>query len=175
MAKKILFLFLFISLILNLIADNQDFLGLKDKAYCDAKAKNEEEKIVCYNEAAVSYAYLGDQQSAVSTCIAIINLNLQGDQIKVAQAQANSCLMDVAVKFEDSTICNQITTPIFQSGSILVGNEVPTKEICIEKVEKKNRVLTYYGFSGNNTAPRYTCPLMFILIGMGTLIIIKRN
>ena len=139
------------------------------------ESKIEEDKIVCYNEAAVSYAYLGDRQSAVSTCVAILNLNLQNDQIKVAQAQENSCLMDVAIKFEDVTICNQITTPVFQSGSIIVGNEVPTKEICIEKVQKKNRVLTYYGFSGNNIAPRYTCPLMYVLIVMGALIIIKDN
>ncbi len=113
--KKILFIFIFSICILN---------GAILRFECDPEDKDISG---CYYRVALSYAFVGNSESAIEYCEKIVEGDYDTDSF--AYGIRNNCYKDVAKKLLDLNICEKITQ-IDDAFS-------QQKEICIMETEKE--------------------------------------
>lgn len=134
--KKIILIFFMIALsvsysaILKWESDCTRELGIGEAL------EAEEHPMLCYHSVAMSYALVGNKESAIDYCNVIKATGTAGDDVILIEGQANRCFRDIAkILWEDSEalqICDQISTDSF-----LYGHE---KEICkAEVIAERNR------------------------------------
>jgi len=140
-------------------------LGLEfDTDVCDSYAR-EVNKMTCYHRVAISYAYLGDSQTATDTCNDIYDnfgyyRRRDDDLAKKAELTANNCIYDVAKIARDPQICLWIGERYDRTGisTNLYGAET-TRANCINDTGRLAQIApeNYYRNNPNNL-----CAILFI-------------
>ncbi len=139
-------------------------LGLKTLQNCtDTYVTRFSDKIHCYHEAAITYAYVGAPGDAETACDKITELDDGGDKDLQARAEIerNACYYDIAKIIARNNpdedvmrYCDNIEQSEY--GTVLKGAKV-TKETCQETV---TRIRTQKDYIGN---PNNFCSIFFIL------------
>lgn len=104
------------------------------------------EKITCYREIAVTYAFKMNRSESTAACEKISSL--QGTDPSYIETQKNLCYYDIAKIFVDPTLCGGIA-----GGSVadpLLGTSATT-EMCKKEISQTS-----------NIAANYTCGVIFI-------------
>ncbi len=156
-------------------------LGLTTKGDCDSPQPpklplRDSEKISCYHLAAITAAYMEDDDTALGTCTDIvgeIGSNHKNDDLGVqAETERNLCYFDIAkiIARQNSTdndgeqfalnVCSNIVDSNPYSHS-LTGAQV-TKDTCVNEVQKLSAVSMqqYYGSQNNICSLALALPLI---------------
>ncbi len=147
-------------------------VGLTTEAACDNPTPpkpplRDSEKIACYHQAAISDAYLVDNNGARDTCSDIMNKigdNHPNDDIGAqAETERNLCFFDIAKIIARQNGMQQFALDICSNirdstGHSLTGAQV-TEDTCASEVQKQAAVTTeqYYA------SPNNICSLALIL------------
>jgi hypothetical protein len=111
-------------------------LGLETQAACDqqyAQTGQLSDQIVCYHEAAMTYAYAGDSTTAQTLCQDIVTdfgTGYTPDINQRAELEANDCYFDIAKILAQPDICNNIQE---DAGNTQLSGGLVTSQMCISE------------------------------------------
>lgn len=151
-------------------------LGLEfETSTCDSYVRDVN-KMSCYYRVALSYAYIGDSQTATDVCNDIYdNLGAyrsrDDDLAKKAELTANNCIYDVAKIARDPSICAWIGERYDRTGiSMNLYGAETSRSTCINDTARLAQIApeNYYRNNPNNL-----CAIVYILPLFLALAIIK--
>jgi hypothetical protein len=123
-------------LALALVLLSTGALGLKTKTDCQTLINPlPDDLAICWHEAAISYASVGEKSAAEQSCVEVSKTNIGN-----AEGQSHKCFSDIAQYLRDSTICDRIQQS--DPAVLFTGADV-TSELCKKKVANLERVGDY--------------------------------
>lgn len=149
-------------------------LGLRTLDECSDLYKPSD-KIRCYHEAAISYAYLKNSAMAEGACDKIMTTGqTESDFVSRAETERNACLFDIArvIAVYDAdavSLCAGIEQTT-SADTELTGSAV-TQSMCYETI---SRIVdkSQESYVGN---PNNLCSLLFVLPALVFIILIKNQ
>ncbi|MBD3210438.1 hypothetical protein GF318_03585 [Candidatus Micrarchaeota archaeon] len=123
-------------------------LGLVTPQQCDLNPEldRDSERMNCYHNAAITYAYLNNRDRASETCLNIWLIfgagapNSNSDIVTKAEMTANNCFYDIALILKDPPVCANIQQRRDNAVNTRLFGEAVSQERCDRETRRLARI-----------------------------------